>query len=740
MTHFTATIDRKALKAALDLCKVPKANLIHPRMQSHIILGHVCLQGSPDRVTVLATDLDISIATELPANCQGNASVAVDCDTLRNALGKSKAETVTLEDVGSAVVLKADGIAMRLAKGNVDDWPRDGSVWERPDDPAVLGFDSRELAADLADVDVCVSNEQTRYYLNGVFFHHWHEGEGQPGKLRMAATDGHKLARITRPQDTAQLEKMPDVIVPKTVSRMLANILAKSNCSVRMEVGKTRVAFAWGRTRLIAKLIDGTFPDYSRVIPQRDNAARSVSLNPATWATVVEAATSHLSAKADFRAFCMAMDGDNVRAWARDASAGEAEAEMANARHEFSEAVGGEYYIGFNASYVRNLMARCQGETTFYIQDSGAPVRIESAEKPHLVNVLMPVRTDGPTREIARSPLDELNDAKARFKSAETETLVGKRELGALVTAAIDYRAAELGDRYAARLLIKCGVAGHAGDDAEQARLADIIHKRRHHYSGGMAEHIRREREILGNLDTAQPDELPEADNPQEVITADDAVHVAYIPDGPALYSSLQEFKAAAGVGSRWLIESWHDGAGWSSPRERTVATARARCLGFLDGQATAEEIAEANGKGRSKGRSWIDFPKQGEWMADGQGLVILYNDGSPRTRLTPLPAKEEADSTSDDVAALRDAVAALSAQIAAQQVPDSHADAVKALERRLRRVTRRAEQMTDLAASRKGRIGELEADLLLARSNAARYRRALGETVQERDAALVAA
>src|SRR5690606_653514 len=108
-----------------------------------------------------------------------------------------------------------------------------------------------------------ISTEETRYYLNGIFLH---VAEDPAPVLKAAATDGHRLARVTvtRPDGA---EGMPDIIVPRKCIAELRKLLDEVDGSVRIDLSPTKIRFDLGNAVLTSKLIDGTFPDYSRVIP-----------------------------------------------------------------------------------------------------------------------------------------------------------------------------------------------------------------------------------------------------------------------------------------------------------------------------------------------------------------------------------------------------------------------------------------------------------------------------------------
>ena len=118
-----------------------------------------------------------------------------------------------------------------------------------------------------------ISNEETRYYLNGIYFHA--ATSDGTDVLRGVATDGHRLARVEVPLPKGAAE-IPGVIVPRKTVGEVRKLLDESDGSVDIELSDTRIRFAIGNVTLVSKLIDGTFPDYERVIPTGNDKVLNV--------------------------------------------------------------------------------------------------------------------------------------------------------------------------------------------------------------------------------------------------------------------------------------------------------------------------------------------------------------------------------------------------------------------------------------------------------------------------------
>ena len=146
-----------------------------------------------------------------------------------------------------------------------------------------------------------ISSEETRYYLMGIFLHVADE------KLKAAATDGHRLARVTvdKPEGA---DGMPDVIIPKKCVGELRKLLDEVEGTVEVSLSPTKVRFGLGNAVLTSKLIDGTFPDYNRVIPTGND--KLLKLDPKSFMAGVDRVATIASEKT--RAVKIAVDRDKV--------------------------------------------------------------------------------------------------------------------------------------------------------------------------------------------------------------------------------------------------------------------------------------------------------------------------------------------------------------------------------------------------------------------------------------------
>ena len=221
-----------------------------------------------------------------------------------------------------------------------------------------------------------ISTEETRYYLNGIFLH------VADDVLKAAATDGHRLARVTVPRPEGA-EGMPDVIVPRKCIAELRKLLDEVDGSVGVSLSATKIRFDLGPAVLTSKLIDGTFPDYSRVIPTGND--KILKLDPKSFMEGVDRVATIATEKT--RAVKMALDRDKITLSVTSPENGTA-----------SEEVPGDYAaapfeIGFNSRYLLDILGQIDTDLVeVHLADAAAPTLIRENDKAPALYVLMPMR------------------------------------------------------------------------------------------------------------------------------------------------------------------------------------------------------------------------------------------------------------------------------------------------------------------------------------------------------------
>ena len=225
-----------------------------------------------------------------------------------------------------------------------------------------------------------ISTEETRYYLNGVYMH---VATGEDGPvLRCVATDGHRLARIDAPLPDGAAD-MPGVIVPRKTVGELRKLLDDDSATIAVSVSETKVRFATAEITLISKVIDGTFPDYTRVIPMGNS--RRLEVDAAEFAKAVDRVATISSERS--RAVKLVLEEDRMVLSVNAPESGHAEEELA-------VAYGDEHLeIGFNAKYLLEIASQVDRENAVFMFNTSAdPTLMREGNDTSAVYVVMPMR------------------------------------------------------------------------------------------------------------------------------------------------------------------------------------------------------------------------------------------------------------------------------------------------------------------------------------------------------------
>ncbi|MFC3101088.1 DNA polymerase III subunit beta [Altererythrobacter lauratis] len=374
-----ATIERAKLLRCLS-----HVQSVVERRNTIPILSNVLIEASGDGlVKIMATDLDLQVVESLTANRVDSAgAITVSAHLLFDIARKlPDGSEVSLETADNRMVVKAGRTRYQLPTLPRDDFP----VIVEGDLPTSFTIPAATLAELIDRTKFAISTEETRYYLNGIFLHVAEDAMGGP-VLKAAATDGHRLARFTiaRPDGA---EGMPDVIVPRKAVNEIRKLLEEClDSAVQIDLSPSKIRFTLGGAGgvvLTSKLIDGTFPDYSRVIPTAND--KLLKLDPKSFFAGVDRVATIATEKT--RAVKMALEADKVTLSVTSPDNGNAAEELAaDYRSEPME-------IGFNAGYLKDILQQIDSDTVeLHLADAGAPTLIRKDEKSPALYVLMPMR------------------------------------------------------------------------------------------------------------------------------------------------------------------------------------------------------------------------------------------------------------------------------------------------------------------------------------------------------------
>ena len=368
------SIERSALLKAMS-----QAQSVVERRNTIPILANVLIEAEGGEISFRATDLDIEVVYKVVGMVERAGATTVGAHTLHEIVRKlpDGAMVELTDDVTSnRLDVVAGRSSFSLATLPREDFP----IMANSEYTCNFSAKSEILRRLFDKSKFAISTEETRYYLNGVYMH---SSDGTNGKvLRCVATDGHRLARIdTELPDGA--ETLPGVIVPRKTVGELRKLLDVDEIKIAVSVSETKIKFATPEMILTSKVIDGSFPDYTRVIPQGNT--RRLEVDAAEFAQAVDRVSTVSSERS--RAVKLTLEDDRLilSVNAPDSGAAEEELVVAYADERLE--------IGFNAKYLLEIAGQVDRENAvFMFNSSGDPTLMREGNDESAVYVVMPMR------------------------------------------------------------------------------------------------------------------------------------------------------------------------------------------------------------------------------------------------------------------------------------------------------------------------------------------------------------
>jgi DNA polymerase-3 subunit beta len=343
------------------------------------ILSNVRLEGRDGRLSLNATDMDLDIVEATGAEIVRAGATTAPAHTLYDIVRKlpegSQVELDHSQEDGT-LTLRSGRSKFSLACLPVSDFPvlSGGELAHN----FTLGSDALKGLIDRTRF--AISTEETRYYLNGIYVHAT-TSDGQ-GVLRAVATDGHRLARVEIPLPDGAAG-MPGVIVPRKAVVELRKLLDEGNADITVSLSDSKIRFAFDEAVLTSKLIDGTFPDYERVIPSEND--KILEIDTKTLSAAVDRVSAISAEKS--RAIKLALEKGMLTLSASSPESGSAQEEIE------ANYAAGPIEIGFNSRYLLDITAQIVGDQVrFAMADAASPTVVREVEDSSAIFVLMPMR------------------------------------------------------------------------------------------------------------------------------------------------------------------------------------------------------------------------------------------------------------------------------------------------------------------------------------------------------------
>jgi DNA polymerase-3 subunit beta len=373
------TIERAALLKALSHVQSVVERRTTIPILSNVLLRAESAGGAGGRLALSATDMDVEIVERVAARVERDGQTTAPAHTLYDIVRKLReGAQIELETGGgrNELALRSGRSTFTLACLPPEDFP----VMSAGELPHRFVLSAGELRTLIDRTRFAISTEETRYYLNGIYLHATKNNEVPV--VRAVATDGHRLARIemTAPEGAAG---MPGIIVPRKTVLELRKLVDEGDEEVQIGLGDTKIRCGVGDAELTSKLIDGTFPDYDRVIPTGNDKLLEVDCK--SFAEAVDRVSTISTERS--RAVKLAVERGSLVVSATSPENGTAVEEL-EVRYQSTP-----IEIGFNSRYLLDITDQIGGEyVQFQMADAGSPTIVRDGADGNALYVLMPMR------------------------------------------------------------------------------------------------------------------------------------------------------------------------------------------------------------------------------------------------------------------------------------------------------------------------------------------------------------
>ena len=342
------------------------------------ILSNVLLQLKDKKLSIIATDLDIIFydeITDIKIMKEGSTttSAAILYDILRKISSNSELNFDLKSE--NKLSLRSDNADFNLLCLPTDNFPTFADEFEGKE----ISLNNSRFLKLLNKTRISISNDDTRHYLNGIYFHIT-EGHGR-NFLTGVATDSHRLS-----SSSLEVENTTDLnpfILPRKTVFQLSSLLSETSDQLLMQVSDNKIKFSIGNIKLISKVIDGKFPDYKKLVPTNND--KSLIVSSKDFINSIERVASvSLDRKEGVKLF---LSKDNLQLSVNSANSGEGNEKI---KAEFSSE---NLNISFNSKYLIDIASEIEDvNLKMNLKDSVSPVLVEDKSDKNSYYVIMPMK------------------------------------------------------------------------------------------------------------------------------------------------------------------------------------------------------------------------------------------------------------------------------------------------------------------------------------------------------------
>ena len=346
------------------------------------ILSNIVLSAQNNVLSLSSTNLDIFCSDKIDAEIVASGEISVPAITffeIVKRLPSGSDVILSMADEDTELVLKCGRSKFNLSTLKTEDFP----ILSDKDLSTNFVISADELSRMIDKTKFAISNEETRYYLNGIFFH---KAESNSIKfLRAVATDGHRLAQYDIPLPQGA-DEITGIIIPKKTVFELRKVLDDADGDVSVSLNENKIKFSFNNLKIISKVVDGTFPDYTKVIPQ-NNDKKFKTNNSELKNAIDRVSAVAINEETKSKAIKLTIENNKLNLSVESQSKG-------SANEEIDITYSNEKVdIGFNSRYLMDICNEVDGdEIDVNLLDSISPAIILDKTDENLFFVLMPMR------------------------------------------------------------------------------------------------------------------------------------------------------------------------------------------------------------------------------------------------------------------------------------------------------------------------------------------------------------
>ena len=341
------------------------------RKQTMPILGHVLVSGSSGEITITATDLEVQISSKFKANISEDFLITLPGRKLFDILRSLGNTELELSSDNDTILLKTAKSKFSLQQLPSNEFP----LFDNTEGEQTFSIKQQALSDIFNKTQFAMAQQDVRFYLNGLLL------EISPESLNVVGTDGHRLAKTTTTLDKKSITEQSCIVPRKAIQELTRSLSDEKECKVSLV--DNQASFSFSKVSLTTKLIDGTFPDYNRVIPAE------TTTNIMLDTKILKPALQRVSILANEKFRGVRIDIDNNKIII---SSENPEQEQAVEDIDIDD-TNVKLSIGFNVSYLIDAVNACSGElVTLGVNDENTSALITDPSDPNTKYVVMPMR------------------------------------------------------------------------------------------------------------------------------------------------------------------------------------------------------------------------------------------------------------------------------------------------------------------------------------------------------------